>query len=287
MADYEAHRVSEALPLDGTLSHPAWRAAPKSRPFVDMATGAPALLDTRCSILWDEQNLYIGFWVEEPHPCALQTARDSLVFRDNDVEVFIDGGDCYYEFEINALNTVYEVFFVWRDAYSRGSRFDVPEFDPLDRDAATFGGNFDRTEEHFWKGSHPRGLRWAFLDWDLPGMESAVHLDGVLNDPSVRSNGWTAMIVFPWKGMGHLAGGRNLPPQPGDVWKLFLGRFQKIAIGTGEAQAAWCLSPHGVYDTHMPEKFSEVRFMNSATEAPRVGDKPDNVPLTADSTEMR
>jgi hypothetical protein len=26
---------------------------------------------------------------------------------ENDVEVFIDGGDCYYEFEINARGTIY------------------------------------------------------------------------------------------------------------------------------------------------------------------------------------
>jgi hypothetical protein len=25
-------------------------------------------------------------------------------------------------------------------------------------------------------------------------------------------------------------------------------------------QAAWCWSPHGVYDTHMPEKFTPVVF---------------------------
>ena len=64
-------------------------------------------------------------------PTAAQTERDSLIFHENDVEVFIDGGDCYYEFEINALGTIYEVFFIWRDAYRRGSRFDVPEFDLL------------------------------------------------------------------------------------------------------------------------------------------------------------
>ena len=38
--------------------------------------------------------------------------------------------------------------------------------------AFTFGGNFDRTNAHFWHGTHPRGTRWAFLDWDFPGMRS-------------------------------------------------------------------------------------------------------------------
>ena len=75
-----------------------------------MATGKPALYETQAAALWDDDNLYIGFWIEEPYPAATQTERDSLIFRENDVEIFIDGGDCYYEFEINALGTVYEVF---------------------------------------------------------------------------------------------------------------------------------------------------------------------------------
>ena len=225
-----------------------------------MATGAPGLLNTQCSILWDDENLYIGFWIEEPFPTAKQTDRDSLIFRENDVEVFIDGGDCYYEFEINALNTVYEVFFIWRDAYTKGGRFDIPEFDLLERDAYTFGGNFDRTEDNFWRGTNPRGIRWAFLDWDFPGMESAVHVNGSLNDPTQPSKGWTTMLKFPWAGMKHLAENRSLPPKDGDIWKMFLGRFQKIDVGEEQVQAAWCLSSHGTYDTHMPEKFTAIEF---------------------------
>jgi hypothetical protein len=266
MPGYTAYRVRAPLALDGSLSDPAWRSAPTSGRFVDMATGEPGLLDTRCAILWDDENLYIGFWVEEPYPAAKLTERDSLIFRENDIEVFIDGGDCYYEFEVNALNTVYEVFFIWRDAYKKGSRFDIPEFDLVDRDAYSFGGNFDRTEEHFWRGTNPRGTRWAFLDWDFPGMHSAVHVKGRVNDSTLTSEGWSAMLTFPWSGMRHLANGRSLPPANGDTWRLFLGRFQKIRIGEDEVQAAWCLSPHGVYDTHMPEKFSEVQFIDRFAE---------------------
>ena len=63
-----------------------------------------------------------------------------FIWNDNDVEVFIGGDDCYYEFEINALGTVYEAFFVWQDALKRGSRFDRPEFDLRTRDVDLLGG---------------------------------------------------------------------------------------------------------------------------------------------------
>src|SRR5690242_10049546 len=130
---YLARRVDQPLSLDGQLTAPTWLAAKKSSSFVDMASGEPAPLETRAAVLWDDENLYVGFWVEEPYPTAHLTEQDSIIFTENDVELFIDGGDCYYELEINALGTVYEVFFIWRDAYKRGGRFDIPEFDLLDR----------------------------------------------------------------------------------------------------------------------------------------------------------
>lgn len=243
--------------IDGTLISEAWNDAVKSDNFVDMATGQPGLLETKTAVLWDDRNLYIGFWVQEPFPTAHQTERDSLIFRENDVEVFIDGGDCYYELELNALNTIYEVFFIWRDSYEK---FDQEEFNVHKRKAYSFGGDFDRTAEHFWDGNHPRKTRWAFTDFDLPGLKTAVAIQGTLNDNSHRSEGWTCEISIPWQSLTLLANGRSLPPKSGDVWNLFLGRFQKIAIGEKEHQAAWCVTPHGRYDTHMPEKFTPVRF---------------------------
>jgi hypothetical protein len=262
VADYHCYRTRAALPLDGRLTAAAWQSAPKSPRFVDMVTGAPAHFDTRAAALWDDQNLYIGFWVEEPFVEARLTERDSLIFMENDVEVFIDGGDCYYEFEINALNTVYEVFFIWQDAYTRGGRFDVPEFDLIERRAYSFGGNYDRSGWHFWKGTHPRGARWAFTQWDMPGLRSAVQVEGKLNDRSFVSKGWTVELAFPWTGMKWLAHERPLPPKDGDVWSIFFGRFEKFEVAGArpEPQPAWCWTPHGTLDTHLPERFTRVQF---------------------------
>lgn len=258
MSAYTAFRVSHPIKIDGRLSDPAWASASRSERFVDMASGEPAPLDTRMAALWDDENLYVGFCLEEPYPKARLTQRDSLIFQENDVELFIDGGDSYYEFEINALGTIYEVFFIWRDAYKRGGRFDVPEFDLLN--AYSFGGDYDRTPEHFWKGKNPRGTRFAFLDWDFPGLKSAVHVDGALNDSSQPGKGWTVELAIPWSGMKHLANGRSLPPSEGDVWRLFCGRFEKASLVDFEGKFAWCLSPHGNYDTHQPDKFTPVTF---------------------------
>ena len=123
------------------------------------------------------------------------------------------------------------MFFIWRDAFTRGSRFDLPEFDLYSRRVYSFGGDYDRQPASFWDGTHPRKTRWAFLDWDFTGLKSAVRLDGTLNDPSDIDRGWTVELAFPWQGMGPLAQGRACPPLAGDAWRMFFGRFQKLEAG--------------------------------------------------------
>ena len=263
IAHYRCKKINGGITINGDLTKLQWANADQSARFVDMVTGAPAMYDTRMAALWDENNLYIAFWAEEPQVSATQAQRDDIVFLENDLEVFIDGGDCYYELEVNALNTVYEVFFIWKDAYKRGSRFDVPQFDVFKEKAMTFGGNFDRTDTTFWWGTHPRGLRWTFLDYDMEGLQTAVQIDGKINDPAHIDKGWTLEIAIPWKSMQWLANGRSIPPKAGDVWRIFFGRFQKLVSSGQEIQPhpAWVLSKHGLYDTHMPECFPYVHLV--------------------------
>jgi hypothetical protein len=261
---YICCRTNEPILIDGRLDENSWEKAPKSPRFVDLVTGEPAPLDTRMAALWDDQNLYIGFWVEEPQIQAKFTERDSLIYMENDVEVFIAGKDCYYEFEINALGTVYEVFFIWQDAYKKGSAFDTPEFDLLSRRVDVLGGFQDRMRFN----KHPRGKRWAFLDWDYPGMKSAVHLDGTLNDNSEVDKGWTAELAFPWRGMEMLAEGRSLPPQDGDTWRMDFSRFEAFDLNGNPIQpsAGWAFNKHGVYDSHIPECFTSVHFSTNTVD---------------------
>ncbi len=257
---YTCYRTNEAIniDIDGHLDKPAWQKAPRSPRFVDLVTGGTAPLETRMAALWNDENLYIGFWVKEPFVQANFTERDSPIYMENDVEVFIAGRDCYYEFEINALGTVYEVFFIWQDAYQKGSVFDKPEFDLLSQRVDVLGGFQDSMRF----GKHPRGKRWAFLDWDFPGMRSAVQLDGTLNDNSDVDKGWTVELAFPWKGMEVLSDGRSLPPKDGDTWRMDFSRFEAFDLEGNPIQpsAGWAFNKHGVYDSHIPECFTFVRF---------------------------
>jgi hypothetical protein len=263
---YVAQRASGAIAADGTASSPGWQAAPRTARFVDLVTGAPAALDTTASVLWDDDNLYIAFWAAEPAVSATMTNRDELLFFENDLEVFIDGGDSYYELEFNALGVVYEAFYIWRDSFSRGSKWDTPKFDVHSPLVHSFGGDYEASRDSFWTGNHPRGTRWAYLNYDLPGVSVAVSVTGAINDPSVIDEGWTAEIIIPWVSLGDLANGRSLPPKDGDEWGIFLGRFEQLATRSPEttATAGWGASPIGVADTHVPESFTRVRFVTTS-----------------------
>ncbi|MDR2485319.1 MAG: carbohydrate-binding family 9-like protein [Treponema sp.] len=258
IAHYTCRRTAGSISIDGNLDKPAWQKAEKSRLFVDLVTGHPAFLETRMAGLWDDQNLYIGFWIQEPAVRASLTERDSFIWFDNDVEVFLDGEDCYYEFEINALNTVYEVLFIYQDALKRGSRFDTPEFDLYCRNVDVLSGFQDPSRY----GKHHRGKRWAFMDYDFPGLTTGVAVDGRINDPSHRDKGWTVEIAFPWKGMEKLYARRHFPPKEGDAIRAAFFRFERLRFHgktLGES-AGWALNEHGVYDSHIPENFSCLHF---------------------------
>lgn len=258
LAHYTCLRATAPLLIDGNLDKPDWQAAPKSTPFVDIVNGEPAWFDTRCALLWDDVCLYIGFWAEETDVWATLTERDSKIWFDNDVEVFIAGENAYYEFEINALDTIYEVFWIWKDMYRPGSPYNVPEWDPAGRRILPLSGVGGHV--------HPRGERYGFLDWDFPGLRHAVRIDGTLNRRAGADRGWTVELAFPWQGMRWLAGGRSLPPKDGDVWRIDCSRFQHIGP-RGEKldpAAGWTWNRHGHYDSHIPETFTFVHFRDEA-----------------------
>jgi hypothetical protein len=223
-----------------------------------MVTGVPAFLDTRMAALWDETNLYVAFWIEEPNVQAHFTQRDSPVYLENDVELFIAGPDCYYEFQINAQGTIYEVFYIWQDAYKRGGAFDRQEFDLRTRTVDVIGGFQDVLRYQ----KHPRGRRWAFMDWDFSGLQTAVQVDGTLNAAATMDRGWTVELAFPWEGMRTLAQGRALPPRDGETWRMDFSRFEALDYNgrPTDPSVGWSLNCHGVYDSHIPECFSYVHF---------------------------
>nr|AIA89102.1 CAZy families CBM9 protein [uncultured Bacteroides sp.] len=92
--------------------------APSTEAFVDISGEhfPTPRYHTTAKMLWDDHYLYIYAEMEEPHIWANLQKRDTIVFYDNDFEVFIDPvgeGHNYFEIETNARGT--SLIWLWRN----------------------------------------------------------------------------------------------------------------------------------------------------------------------------
>lgn len=185
---YTAPRTVHPITVDGVADESAWATAPWTDAFVDI-TGDPAkkpVYATRLKMLWDRDYLYFYVEMEEPNLTAKLTERDSIVWHENDFEIFIDpdgDGENYFEFEFNALNTLFDLFLT--KPYSRGA--------------------------------------FVLHQWNAEGLKSAVRLKGTLNDPSDRDEGWSLEVAIPATA---LANGFDSPLKEGAAWRVGFSRVE-------------------------------------------------------------
>jgi hypothetical protein len=223
---------AEANRADADLAKPFWKNVPWTEEFVDIEGAAkPApRYRTRAKMAWNEQGLWILADLEEPHLWATLTEHDSVIFHDNDFEVFLDPDDdtnLYAELELNALNTTWDLLLIkpYRD-----------------------GGP-------------------AINGWEIRGLQTAVALRGTLNDPSDRDDGWSCEVLLPWPALREISR-VPCPPRPGDRWRINFSRVQwTLDVVDGAYQKRpdrrednWVWSPQGVIDMHQPEKWGYLYF---------------------------
>lgn len=219
--------------VDGSLDDSAWAAAPWSTDFVDIeGSRKPApRYPTHVKLLWDTTALYIGARLEDPDLWGRLRTRDTVIFLDNDFEVFLDpDGDThhYYELEINQLGTVWDLLL----------------------------------EKPYRDGGPP------VTAWNIAGLKSAVHLDGTLDQPADRDSGWTVELAIPWKALGEPVpheGVRWRVNFSRVQWKLDTanGSYHKrVNPRTGKPlpEANWVWSPQLAVNMHMPEMWGMVEF---------------------------
>lgn len=109
-----ARRVSAPPALDGDLSDPAWQQAEPLTDFRQSNTGERPTDQTEVRLLYTDDALYVAFTCHESTPekqIIKLTERDSAVWTDDSVEVFIntDGlGYPYYHLISNAAGVQYD-----------------------------------------------------------------------------------------------------------------------------------------------------------------------------------
>ena len=249
---YECRFSQEAPVVDGDLGDAAWKSIPWSGDFLDIRGGDSVVprFRTRVKMLWTAEGLCVGAELAEPHVWGTLTEKNSIIFHDNDFEIFLDpDGDTlnYHEFEINALGTIWEL--------------------TLDKPYAIGGTASNGT--------------------NLPGLRSSVKIEGTTNNPADIDIGWSVEVFMPWKDLVIYQGKVTSPPRPGDIWRINFSRVEwkhelengrylrvprhGVRIPDGEhPEDNWVWSPQGVINMHVPQKWGHLVFVKPAVfEDPR------------------
>ncbi len=237
---YNCPHIGADFELNGKLDNPAWAKGAWTDEFVDIQGDhmPHPRFRTRAKMLWSDKCLYIGAELDEPHVWGTLTERDSVIFHDNDFEVFVDpdrDNHLYAELEINALNTVWDLILVkpYRD-----------------------GGP-------------------AVNGWDIKGLRTAVHIDGTLNDAGDVDHGWSVEIAIPFAALGEIAR-TSCPPHEGDLWHINFSRVEwlhtvvagKYVKVPNKPEDNWVWSPQGVIDMHRPQRWGLLQFVHSEQPLP-------------------
>lgn len=231
---------SLAPEIDGKLNDAVWKNVAWTEYFKDIeGDKKPApTWNTRVKMTWDNKGLYIAAELMEPHVWANLKNYDDIVFYDNDFEVFIDPDNDthrYYEFEVNALNTMFDLFM--SKPYRNGSG--------------------------------------AMIVYNAPGMKWGVDIQGTINNPKDIDKGWTVEMFIPFAAVTIANTPKipedgdfwriNFSRVEWDT-EIKNGMYvkKKGADGKNLPEHNWVWSPQGVINMHFPERWAYLHFSKKA-----------------------
>lgn len=244
---YVVYRTNDAMKIDGKADERAWKKAEWTDNFADIeGLSKPVpLYPTRAKMLWDNDNLYILAEIMEPNVWSYYKTRDQVVFHENDFEIFIDPNrdtHNYYEFELNAANTLFDLF--------------LPK--------------------PYRNGGAPQ------IDWNASGFKSAVSIDGTLNNPTDVDKSWTVEIAIPFKAFDKErtdqtpSDGTTWKLDFSRVeWQTDVvnGKYEKKKdpkTGRFLPENNWVWSPTGEINMHVPERWGMVEFSKNPANGKKV-----------------
>ena len=201
---YVAYKVDHDLVIDGSLSDKSWTDVGFTSSFVDISTAILPKFNTRVKLRWDDNFLYVGaqledtaVWANISHTChCVDPNTDQVIFHDNDFELFVDadGSTHYYkEYEMNAANATWDLCLA----------------KPYDD-----GGGENSTRVY-----GPQGFDMQ------PPLHAATAVRGVLNDPNVPANGWSAEIALPLDKLAYNTSAA-VPPINATFWRINFSRVE-------------------------------------------------------------
>jgi hypothetical protein len=209
---YVVPRRTGEITLDGKLDDAAWQKSPSTPAFVNTMNGGPAKSETHAKLLYDDQFLYVAFDVQTADVWGTKTQKDEPIYGEQVVEIFIDA-----------------------DGDQR--TYNELEVSPHN---VQFDAAFEARRSDLAKA----------MAWDSH-MESAVQVQGTLDNPSDTDRGFTVEMKIP---LANLYAVPHLPPRPGDTW-----RFNLYYIDNKKNDAEG-FSPPMIGDFHNLVRFGYLKF---------------------------
>ncbi|MEE2788875.1 MAG: carbohydrate-binding family 9-like protein [Myxococcota bacterium] len=203
------------ITIDGKLDEPSWAKAPWTAHWMrpDGKPGKAPL--TRAKFTWSQTHLYIAVEAIDDDIWSTLTDRDADTWTQEVVEVFIDAD---------------------------GDRKDYLELQVTPANVV-FDARFPTYRSELSKARA----------WDMEGLETAVHVNGTLNERTDRDQGYTVELALPLAAIP----GAKRPVKVGQTWRVNLFRFDWPKGGRQQAAA---FSPPIVPDFHALNRFGRLRF---------------------------
>jgi len=214
----ECRWAANPIKIDGKLDDAAWQKAQIPKDFAVYWQRRPARTATKARLLWDNQYLYFSAEMQDSDLYADVKEHNGMIWSNDVFELFFKPAQdqlAYYEFQVSAANTQLELFFP-----SRGS------------------GGYHR-----------------FAPLTKLGVESAVQLQGTLNNWRDKDIGWTVEGRIPLTGF-EISGSK---PRAGAKWRFALCRYDySAAFDRPELSST---APLTQSDFHRYEDYGELVFV--------------------------
>jgi len=213
-----AARAQEKITVDGLLNEAVWQRA-QTVVLRENRTGAvvaDSAVQTFVKTCYDENVLFIGFICNDPDIWSTFTQRDEYLWKEEAVEVFLDVDqepNTYVEIEVSPANVLFDSYIV----------------DPVHIDVE------------------------ATARFDLPHIQTAVSVNGTLNERDDRDKQWSVEIALPFVDFLDNPAGIT----PGETeWKI---NFYRVNADNGGESTGYAWSPTGAR-FHKPSVFGTLVF---------------------------
>ena len=234
---YVVTKNAEQIVIDGIANEASWQLAAFSESFIDIEGVIKPKFDTKIKMLWDENYLYVFSQMQEPHIWGNLKQRDTVIYFNNDFEIFIDPsgtGKNYAEIEINSLGTLWDLL--------------------LDKPYRV-GGKVNNY-------------------WNLNELRAAVKIYGSINNHHDIDSLWTVEMAIPMKPLTELKDKPRTLPIEGEQWRINFSRVEwdydiingsyqrKKENGEFLREYNWVWSNQKTINMHEPEKWGVLQFTN-------------------------